>query len=113
MEAFWQLFGNFLATFWQLFGNFLATFWQLFGIFLGNFLETVFQIFGNFLAAFLAAFFAAFLATFSNSLIAHSFIKRRQTALHIAVNKGYVGVVKKLLDLDVRPSLQVLLFDFS
>ena len=33
---------------------------------------------------------------------------RRQTALHIAVNKGYVGVVKKLLDLDVRPSLQVL-----
>ena len=33
--------------------------------------------------------------------------KRRQTALHIAVNKGYVGVVKMLLDLDVRPSLQV------
>ena len=36
--------------------------------------------------------------------------KRRQTALHIAVNKGYVGVVKMLLDLDVRPSLQVIHF---
>lgn len=38
--------------------------------------------------------------------------KRRQTALHIAVNKGYVGVVKMLLDLDVRPSLQVQYFSF-
>lgn len=33
--------------------------------------------------------------------------KRRQTALHIAVNKGHVGVVKILLDLQSHPSLQV------
>lgn len=33
--------------------------------------------------------------------------KRRQTALHIAVNKGHVGVVKVLLDLQCHPSLQV------
>ncbi len=33
--------------------------------------------------------------------------KRRQTALHIAVNKGHVGVVKTLLDLQCHPSLQV------
>ena len=33
--------------------------------------------------------------------------KRRQTALHIAVNKGHVGVVKTLLDLTSHPSLQV------
>ena len=33
--------------------------------------------------------------------------KRRQTALHIAINKGHVGVVKTLLDLQCHPSLQV------
>lgn len=33
--------------------------------------------------------------------------KRRQTALHIAVNKGHVGVVKTLLELSCHPSLQV------
>ncbi len=33
--------------------------------------------------------------------------KRRQTALHIAVNKGHVGAVKTLLDLQCHPSLQV------
>lgn len=33
--------------------------------------------------------------------------KRRQTALHIGVNKGHVGVVKMLLDLGCHPSLQV------
>lgn len=33
--------------------------------------------------------------------------KRRQTALHIAVNKGHVGVVKTLLELQCHPSLQV------
>lgn len=33
--------------------------------------------------------------------------KRRQTALHIAVNKGHVGVVKSLLGLQCHPSLQV------
>ena len=33
--------------------------------------------------------------------------KRRQTALHIAVNKGHVGVVKTLLELSSHPSLQV------
>nr|CAG4649151.1 EOG090X02DA [Scapholeberis mucronata] len=32
--------------------------------------------------------------------------KRRQTALHIAVNKGHVGVVKTLLELACHPSLQ-------
>ena len=32
--------------------------------------------------------------------------KRRQTALHIAVNKGHVGVVKTLLGLACHPSLQ-------
>ena len=34
--------------------------------------------------------------------------KRRQTALHIAVNKGHVGVVKTLLELGCHPSLQVI-----
>ena len=33
--------------------------------------------------------------------------KRRQTPLHIGVNKGHIGVVKVLLDLDCHPSLQV------
>jgi len=33
--------------------------------------------------------------------------KRRQTPLHIAVNKGHVGVVKTLLELGCLPSLQV------
>lgn len=33
--------------------------------------------------------------------------KRRQTALHIAVNKGHIGVVKTLLYLECHPSLQV------
>lgn len=33
--------------------------------------------------------------------------KRRQTGLHISVNKGHVGVVKKLLELGCHPSLQV------
>ena len=33
--------------------------------------------------------------------------KRRQTALHIAVNKGHVGVVRTLLELKCHPSLQV------
>uniref|UniRef100_A0A6P7GJ05 RING-type E3 ubiquitin transferase n=1 Tax=Diabrotica virgifera virgifera TaxID=50390 RepID=A0A6P7GJ05_DIAVI len=33
--------------------------------------------------------------------------KRRQTALHIGVNKGHIGVVKMLLDLQCHPSLQV------
>ncbi|CAD5112184.1 DgyrCDS1418 [Dimorphilus gyrociliatus] len=32
--------------------------------------------------------------------------KRRQTALHIAVNKGHIGVVKMLLKLSCHPSLQ-------
>jgi len=32
--------------------------------------------------------------------------KRRQTALHIAVNKGHVGVVKMLLGLGCHPALQ-------
>ncbi|XP_072375506.1 ankyrin repeat and SAM domain-containing protein 1A-like, partial [Diabrotica undecimpunctata] len=32
--------------------------------------------------------------------------KRRQTALHIGVNKGHIGVVKMLLDLQCHPSLQ-------
>ncbi|VEN40650.1 unnamed protein product, partial [Callosobruchus maculatus] len=32
--------------------------------------------------------------------------KRRQTALHIGVNKGHVGVVRMLLDLGCHPSLQ-------
>lgn len=36
--------------------------------------------------------------------------KRRQTALHIGVNKGHIGVVKMLLDLGCHPSLQVSLF---
>ena len=39
--------------------------------------------------------------------------KRRQTALHIAVNKGHVGVVKTLLELSSHPSLQVLYNMFS
>lgn len=38
--------------------------------------------------------------------------KRRQTALHIAVNKGHVGVVKTLLELSSHPSLQVPIFTF-
>ena len=33
--------------------------------------------------------------------------KRRQTPLHIGVNKGHIGVVKTLLDLGCHPSLQV------
>lgn len=33
--------------------------------------------------------------------------KRRQTALHIAVNKGHLNVVKTLLTLGSHPSLQV------
>lgn len=33
--------------------------------------------------------------------------KRRQTPLHIAVNKGHLQVVKTLLDLGCHPSLQV------
>lgn len=33
--------------------------------------------------------------------------KRRQTALHLAVNKGHAGVVRKLLELGCHPSLQV------
>lgn len=33
--------------------------------------------------------------------------KRRQTALHIGVNKGHIGVVKMLLDLGCHTSLQV------
>ncbi|XP_011445686.1 E3 ubiquitin-protein ligase MIB1-like isoform X2 [Crassostrea angulata] len=32
--------------------------------------------------------------------------KRRQTPLHIGVNKGHIGVVKTLLDLGCHPSLQ-------
>lgn len=39
--------------------------------------------------------------------------KRRQTALHIAVNKGHVGVVKTLLELGCHPSLQVSHFFYS
>lgn len=33
--------------------------------------------------------------------------KRRQTPLHVAVNKGHVGVVKTLVELGGHPSLQV------
>jgi len=33
--------------------------------------------------------------------------KRRQTALHIGVNKGHIGVVRTLLRLGCHPSLQV------
>ena len=33
--------------------------------------------------------------------------KRRQTPLHIGVNKGHIGVVKVLVDLSCHPSLQV------
>jgi len=33
--------------------------------------------------------------------------KRRQTPLHIGVNKGHIGVVKVLLDLGCHPGLQV------
>lgn len=33
--------------------------------------------------------------------------KRKQTALHIAVNKGHMGVVKTLLEFGAHPSLQV------
>lgn len=32
--------------------------------------------------------------------------KRRQTALHVAVNKGHNNVVKTLLELRCHPSLQ-------
>ncbi len=39
--------------------------------------------------------------------------KRRQTPLHIGVNKGHVGVVKVLLDLGCHPSLQVKYTHFS
>ena len=38
--------------------------------------------------------------------------KRRQTPLHIAVNKGHIGVVKALLELGCHPSLQVMPGDF-
>jgi len=37
--------------------------------------------------------------------------KRRQTPLHIGVNKGHIGVVKVLLDLGCHPSLQVSPFE--
>ena len=33
--------------------------------------------------------------------------KRRQSPLHVAVNKGHTAVVKKLLGLGCHPSLQV------
>ena len=33
--------------------------------------------------------------------------KRRQTPLHIGVNKGHIGVVRALLELGSHPSLQV------
>jgi E3 ubiquitin-protein ligase mind-bomb len=33
--------------------------------------------------------------------------KRRQTPLHVAVNKGHILVVKVMLDLKCHPSLQV------
>lgn len=33
--------------------------------------------------------------------------KRRQTPLHIGVNKGHIGVVRSLLVLGSHPSLQV------
>ena len=35
--------------------------------------------------------------------------KRRQTPLHIGVNKGHIGVVRALLDLGSHPSLQVVI----
>ena len=34
--------------------------------------------------------------------------KRRQTPLHIGVNKGHIGVVRILLELGCHPSLQVI-----
>ena len=34
--------------------------------------------------------------------------KRRQTPLHIGVNKGHIGVVKALLEIGCHPSLQVI-----
>lgn len=33
--------------------------------------------------------------------------KRRQSPLHVAVNKGHIGVVKVLMKLNAHPSLQV------
>lgn len=36
--------------------------------------------------------------------------RKRQTALHIAVNKGHAGVVRTLLELGCHPSLQVSLY---
>ena len=33
--------------------------------------------------------------------------KRRQTPLHIGVNKGHIDVVRSLLELGCHPSLQV------
>lgn len=36
--------------------------------------------------------------------------KRRQTALHIGVNRGHVGAVRMLLELGCHPSLQVSTF---
>lgn len=39
--------------------------------------------------------------------------KRRQTPLHIAVNKGHLQVVKTLLDFGCHPSLQVTISDDS
>lgn len=38
--------------------------------------------------------------------------KRRQTPLHIAVNKGHLQVVKTLLDFGCHPSLQVFITKF-
>lgn len=39
--------------------------------------------------------------------------KRRQSPLHVAVNKGHTAVVKKLLGLGCHPSLQASTFDVS
>lgn len=33
--------------------------------------------------------------------------KRRQSPLHVGVNKGHIGVVKVLIKLNAHPSLQV------
>ncbi|ESP05408.1 hypothetical protein LOTGIDRAFT_208430 [Lottia gigantea] len=39
--------------------------------------------------------------------------KRRQTPIHIGVNKGHIGVVRMLLDLGCHPSLQVSVYYFT